>query len=294
MDSFHDKVTLIPWQESWTTVFEGERQRIEEAFCADAIAAKVYHIGSTSVRGMISKPIIDILVCPQGVFSLEETAAALEKMGYTNLGECGRPGRYFMSKGSVPNEAFYLHLCYENHQVVKDQLLFQKLERSVPEVFRNYIYIKRTAAELYSDDRDAYREMKGWYIDAVLAAARCADRKTEEDEKIKYWIYELEMSDAANRILEEKLARCEMTLDEYACTALQYMIDHPEELKRLKEELDSHPNESPDVRVIRYYPVFKSETEAQARRRKLAEEAAQERGTDDSTTACTAVGKKKR
>lgn len=120
MDSFHDKVTLVPWQESWATIFDEECKRIEAALSADAIAAKVYHVGSTSVQGMISKPVIDILVCPHELFSPEETAAALEKIGYSNLGECGRPGRYFMSKGDTPNEAFYLHLCYEDHQVAKD------------------------------------------------------------------------------------------------------------------------------------------------------------------------------
>ena len=272
MDSFHDKVTLIPWQESWAAIFEVERQRIEATLSADAIAAKVYHVGSTSVQGMISKPVIDILVCPHELFSLDETAAALEDIGYANFGECGRPGRYFMSRGNEPNETFYLHLCREDHQVAKDQLLFQKLERSVPEVFQNYIYIKRTAADLFPEDRNAYREMKGWFIDAVLAAARASERKTDDDGRVKYWIYELEMSDAANQVLEKRLAHCEMTLDEYACAAVQYAIDHPEEAKRFQEDMAAHPDGQLDIRVVRCYPVYNGETEAQARKRKLAEE----------------------
>ena len=273
MDSFHDKETLSPWLESWATIFEEEHQRIEAALSADAIAAKVYHVGSTSVRGMISKPVIDILVCPHELFSLEETAAALEGIGYVNLGECGRPGRCFMSKGDAPNETFYLHLCREDHQVAKDQLLFQKLERSVPEVFQNYIYIKKTAAELFPEDRNAYREMKGWYIDAVLAAARASEQKA--DDRVKYWMYELEMSDAADQVLEKQLALCEMTLDEYACAAVQYAIDHPAEAKRYQEDMATHPEEQLDIRMVRCYPVYKGETEAQARKRKLAEEAAE-------------------
>ncbi len=65
MDSIHDEVTLIPWQESWEESFQKEKQRIAEALGAAGCASEIYHVGSTSVRGMVSKPVIDILVCPK-------------------------------------------------------------------------------------------------------------------------------------------------------------------------------------------------------------------------------------
>lgn len=274
MDSIHDEVTLIPWQESWEDSFQKEKQRITETLGAAGLFAEVYHVGSTSVKGMVSKPVIDILVCPNADAELDEAAGALEDIGYANLGECGRPGRCFLSKGTEPNETFYLHLCHKDNPVAKDQLLFQKLERGVPEVFRNYINIKETAAELFPDDRNAYREMKGWYIGGVLGAARASGEKVTGDDRIKYWIYELEMSEEANRMLEKQLALCEMTLDEYACAAVQSVIADPQGARRFHEELKTHPEDGLDIRLIRYYPVYKGETEAQAKRRKIAEETA--------------------
>ncbi len=274
MDSIHDEVKLIPWQESWEDSFQKEKQQITEALGAAGFAAEIYHVGSTSVKGMVSKPVIDILVCPNGNTELEAAAAALEEIGYANLGECGRLGRCFLSKGTEPNETFYLHLCHRDHPVAKDQLLFQALERSVPEVFQNYISIKETAAELFPDDRNAYREMKGWYIDGVLGAARASGEKGAGDDRVKYWIYELEMSEETNRVLEEQLALCEMTLDEFACAAVQNVIADPQGAKQLHEELKTHPEDGLDIRLVRYYPVYKGETEAQAKRRKLAEETA--------------------
>ena len=124
MGSIHDIVTLIPWQESWADSFQKEKRQIEEAVRAVGISAEVYHVGSTSVKGMISKPVIDILVCPSEVVSLDAAAEALRGIGYANLGECGRPGRYFLSKGDRPNETFYLHLCHRDNQVARDQLQF--------------------------------------------------------------------------------------------------------------------------------------------------------------------------
>lgn len=53
----------------------------------------------------------------------------------------------------------------------------------------------------------------------------------------------------------------------------EYAIEHPVEAKHAHEELAAHPEDALDIRLVRYYPVFKGETEAQARRRKSAEEA---------------------
>ena len=108
--SIHDEVRLIPWQEEWEVSFQAEKDRISAAL--REYPANIYHVGSTSVKGMISKPIIDILVCPTSHLSSEghhrHTGAveqiddqrgdaveqkyitALERIGYKNHGECGR------------------------------------------------------------------------------------------------------------------------------------------------------------------------------------------------------------
>ena len=59
-------------------------------------------------EGMPAKPIIDILVCPDRDVSLEDCIPDLERIGYRNLGECGRPGRYFLSTGEEPGKTFYV------------------------------------------------------------------------------------------------------------------------------------------------------------------------------------------
>ncbi|MBQ7248785.1 MAG: GrpB family protein [Deltaproteobacteria bacterium] len=174
MNSIHDTVTLVPWQASWQTAFAEERQRITAAIHAAGLAAAVYHVGSTSVQGMVSKPIIDILVCPVGGAAPEQAAAALARIGYADLGECGRPGRRFLSKGDEPGKTFYVHVCDRDHPVARDQLFFQDLERGVPEVAESYMRLKQALAVCFPDDRYAYREVKGCYIRGVLDAARYA------------------------------------------------------------------------------------------------------------------------
>ena len=120
MNRMHRETIIIPWQESWKKMFETEKAHIAEGMTAAGLEGNVYHVGSTSVKGMCARPIIDILFCPAQETSLEKCAAVLEGIGYTNLGECGRPGRLFLTKGDKENETFYLHLCDEDHQVAKD------------------------------------------------------------------------------------------------------------------------------------------------------------------------------
>ena len=245
MNGIHRITQMVPWQESWEAAFTEEKQRITEAMASAGLDGSIYHIGSTSVKGMISKPIIDILLCPDKGISLEAFIPLLEKNAYTNLGECGRPGRYFFSKGEEANKTFYLHLCHEDHQVAVDQKLFQFIERNDPNVFSSYMRLKRALSVLFPLDRDEYRSVKGMYIDGVLNAYRLGERtladkiSTElndsEYDRIKYWIYEFEMSEKTRQEFDALCALHEMTADEFCefavLDALQRAQTDPEGYK---------------------------------------------------------------
>lgn len=283
----HRVTRMVPWQESWEQTFQDEKQLIAEAMTAAGLNGNIYHTGSTSVKDMISKPIIDILLCPEKTAALETFIPALEQIGYTNLGECGRPGRYFLSKGNEENHTFYLHLCHEDHQVAVDQKLFQFIERNDPSVFYSYMRLKKALSIVFPLDRDEYRSVKGMYIDGVLNAYRLGERTLadkimaemgdEDDSKIKYWIYEFEMSEKTRQGFEAVCALHELTPDEFMEAALRNAIHRaktdPEGYRKSCMEIQQSAND--DIRLVRYYPVYKGETEAQAYKRKLAEEKAE-------------------
>ena len=105
---------------------------------------------------------------------LEAIIADLERIGYKNLGDGGRAGRYFLSRGDKPNETFYVHLCYEDNQMAKDQLTFKWIEGTNLTVRRKYKRLKIMLADAFPDDRDMYRELKGLFIEGVLSAYRQA------------------------------------------------------------------------------------------------------------------------
>jgi GrpB-like predicted nucleotidyltransferase (UPF0157 family) len=53
-------VVLVEWDPAWPARFERERTRIDDAL--GSVARRVEHIGSTSLPGLVAKPIVDILV----------------------------------------------------------------------------------------------------------------------------------------------------------------------------------------------------------------------------------------
>ena len=292
MNGIHRVTKMVPWQESWENTFETEKNLIAEAMASAKLSGHVYHIGSTSVKGMISKPIIDILVCPETGSAVEGFLPTLEEIGYTNLGECGRPGRYFMTKGDEDNKTFYLHLCHEDHQVAKDQKLFRFIETNDPVIFSQYMHLKQMLAAAFPLDRNIYRSVKSTFVEGVLSAYRLGEKNTaektrkaciEDDKRIKYWIYQFEATEEARTEMEAYCKMHELTIDEFFERAVEYWIDFlkadPEVAKKAAEEMRNLKEKDVGIRLIRYYPVYRGETEAMALKRTLAEENNKEKNT---------------
>ncbi|MBQ8306794.1 MAG: hypothetical protein IJX90_11330 [Blautia sp.] len=107
-----------------------------------------------------------------------------------------------------------------------------------------------------------------------------------EDENIKYWIYEFSMPWEKKLEFDRACAMCEMTPDEFLEAAVTDVLGRaktdPEGLKRDRKEIEEHPEQELQMHLVRYYPVFKGETEAQALKRKLAEEAARKKEEEGS------------
>jgi len=180
----HNEVYLTQWNKEWARTFHLEKQGIIGSMIAEDHYGAVYHVGSTSIEGMVAKPIIDILVCPNDDVPVEDVIPDLERIGYKNLGDGGRPGRYFLSSGDKPHETFYVHLCHEGNQVAQDQLLFQKIERTNPVICSKYARLKTLLWDLFPYDRATYSALKGLFIEGVLSAYRQASGKNDGKEGI--------------------------------------------------------------------------------------------------------------
>ncbi len=74
------QIELVPYDAGWAERFLAEQSRIARAL--GPVAARIEHIGSTSVPGLAAKPIIDILVTVTDADDERPFRAPLEDAGY--------------------------------------------------------------------------------------------------------------------------------------------------------------------------------------------------------------------
>ena len=95
-----------------------------------------------------------------------------------------------------------------------------------------------------------------------------------EDENIKYWIYEFVMPEKTRQVFEAICTLHELTTDEFFQAAVLESIRKaeadPEGYRR--SCMEAQESTESNIKLVRFYPVYKGETEAQAYKRKLAEE----------------------
>lgn len=176
-----ENVELKPWQDLWNKNFNLECERITQWLSNNNLSAKIYHIGSTAVRGMRARPIIDILVCPENGIPLRTVVENMERAGYVCYHEHQSPSWYEMALGDKENQTYFLYICYEASQVSQDQLIFRSILQSSYMVRGHYMSLKRFLAHTYSDDYKTYQMIKKNYINSICATYDFACKKMTEE-----------------------------------------------------------------------------------------------------------------
>ena len=91
-----------------------------------------------------------------------------------------------------------------------------------------------------------------------------------KDDDIQYWIYELWMTEAKKKKVEEDAARCGIDPERYLTKLLECALDDEEKVGEANKS--AHAGTDRGICLVRYYPVLKGENEAQALERAKAEE----------------------
>ncbi len=168
MVELDEPIYLSAYDGQWPTLFLSETRRLASELPAD-IAFE--HIGSTSVPGMLSKPIIDIMLGVEPRHSLTQIRAALVALGYEDMGEAGVPGRLYLRRRS--KTAFNIAIVEHGGPIWIANLALRDYLRTNSDAAREYTEIKRSAFASGARSFLAYSDYKG----AVVA--RLIDRALE-------------------------------------------------------------------------------------------------------------------
>ena len=159
------EIILEPHDSRWADAAQIEMKRLLAA--SDALLA-VHHIGSTSIVGIVAKPIIDLLGVAKDLATLEGERSILEHLGYEWRGDYGLPGRRYctLSDGAA-RRLMHLHCYADGDPSVRRHLAFRDHLRSHPEAAAAYQQEKLRCAGLHPRSGGAYSECKSAWIKRV-------------------------------------------------------------------------------------------------------------------------------
>ncbi|MFS9218821.1 GrpB family protein [Streptococcus sanguinis] len=155
-------IFLREHQAAWKDWYEAERLRLL-SFLPEHQIVRLSHIGSTSVKTIWAKPIVDIMLEIPIETDMAAMRESLLKNGYLLMSES--QGRMSFNKGYTPSgfaeRVFHLHLRYEGDH---DELYFRDYLQEHPAVAKDYEKLKLSLWKQYEHNRDAYTEAKTDFI----------------------------------------------------------------------------------------------------------------------------------
>jgi len=159
---------VVEYDPSWPETFQ--RLGDQVALALGDLAIRIEHVGSTAVPGLAAKPVIDMDVV---VASRAEVPAAIERLaplGYLHQGDMGIAGReVFLAPWDAPRH--HLYLCAADNLQLQLHLRLRDYLRTHPEAAQEYAALKRTLADRYEHDREAYTEAKTAMVEDLLSRA---------------------------------------------------------------------------------------------------------------------------
>ncbi len=158
---------------NWEEQFLYEKRSIQEVI-GHAILG-IEHIGSTSIKGLKAKPIIDILLGVPSIEVVSELIEALKIIGYEYVPKPELMERRFFRKVLWGQGTCHLHICEYNSSEWIDKCLFRDYLRLNAQAADEYETLKEQLADHFQYDRQTYTKKKEPFIQKIIAKAKNND-----------------------------------------------------------------------------------------------------------------------
>lgn len=162
------KVVVLNYDPNWPIDFDNESKKIRSSF--EDLVIKIHHIGSTSVPGLMAKPIIDILLEVSDLAMLDTESEKMENLGYEVMGEYGIPGRRYFRKGR-DKRTHHVHAFLLEDPNIKRHLAFRDYLIAHDDIAKAYGELKWKIAHGEADDIGNYSDAKAPFIQEQQAKA---------------------------------------------------------------------------------------------------------------------------
>lgn len=168
----NNQVILSDYNPDWKALFEQEKTALKQAL--HGINVVIEHLGSTSVPGLIAKPILDIGIAVDNSHNIDIIVDILSKNNYHNLGFRSEQMGIILERLSDSKRTHCIHILEQTSPHWTDYLNLRDLLRTNKQVRKDYEQLKENLAVLYYNNRKAYTAGKADFIKLHLNAMRKA------------------------------------------------------------------------------------------------------------------------
>ncbi len=163
-------VAVWPHKIEWEIAAQEVIHKLKDLLKDDIVDAQ--HIGSTSIRNICAKPIVDIVV---GVSSFDKIMRHNEDLLANGVvyRRQDHPGQHLYVCGDLENDVqtHYIHVVIWGQDAWNNYINLRDYLNAHEEMAKEYSELKERLAEEYSNDRMAYTKGKSALIERILQSA---------------------------------------------------------------------------------------------------------------------------
>lgn len=162
-----DLIQIVDYDPGWPGRYEKWRRWLRSNLGETAL--RIEHVGSTSVPGLASKPIVDVQV---SVADLNDESLYVPHLEHAGLQLRSRDDLHrYLRPPPAERRDVHVHVCTVGSEWESRHLLFRDYLRTHPDACHRYAAAKRQAAAVWADDGIAYTDAKADVILTLLDEA---------------------------------------------------------------------------------------------------------------------------
>jgi GrpB-like predicted nucleotidyltransferase (UPF0157 family) len=159
------KVRLLPHDEMWEKEFWETKAQIQRIWPDNII--DIQHFGSTAVKGILAKPILDVAVVLKSFSDMDVEAMCRAGYDYCGLQKPDNDRYLFVLRGEGEISLRHIH-CYEpENQDFKRCIGLRDYLNTHPNEAFQYSELKHKLAEEFPEDRFAYTDGKWDFVQSI-------------------------------------------------------------------------------------------------------------------------------
>ena len=155
-------ISLVPHDERWPDNYREAEEEIS-SLLKNFRVERISHIGSTAIKDIWAKNIVDILIEIPKDEDMKAVADRLENNGYTRMSADEK--RISLNKGYTKSgfaeKVYHVHIRFSGDN---DELYFRDYLNDHPETAGDYEKLKLGLRKKYEHNRDAYTDAKTDFI----------------------------------------------------------------------------------------------------------------------------------